>query len=126
MSVSTGKITFQEFLDRCHSRQALTEETSYYIFRTDTNAVLARGVKGFEAAKKKADQVRQSHGLNWNEVKIKAERREKQFGVSPDGRSFTNAYGQQGRMDYARNVNSSKVRRFRGYYDQQGNFHDLD
>jgi hypothetical protein len=104
----------------------LTEESTFYIYRTDTNAVLARGVPGFEAAKTKANQLRKSHGLKWDQVKFKAERARKQFGVSADGRSFTNAYGQQGRMDYARNYNPSKGKRFSGYYDQQGNYHDLD
>jgi hypothetical protein len=42
---------------------ALSEEYSFYIFRTDTNAVLARGIQGFEAAKAKANQLRKSHGL---------------------------------------------------------------
>jgi len=104
----------------------LTEESTFYIYRTDTNAVLARGVPGFEAAKTKANQLRKSQGLKWDQVKFKAERAQKPFGVSADGRSFTNAYGQQGRMDYARNYNPSKGRRFSGYYDQQGNYHDLD
>ena len=104
----------------------LTEESTFYIYRTDTNAVLARGVPGFEAAKTKANQLRKSHGLKWDQVKFKVERAQKPFGVSSDGRSFTNAYGQQGRMDYARNYNPSKGKKFSGYYDQQGNYHDLD
>ena len=103
----------------------LTEESTFYIYRTDTNAVLARGIPGFEAAKEKANQLRKSQGLKWDQVKFKAERAQKPFGVSADGKSFTNAYGQQGRMDYARNYNPSKGRRFSGYYDQQGNYHDL-
>jgi len=41
----------------------VSEEHSFYIFRTDTNAVLARGIQGFEAAKAKANQLRKSHGL---------------------------------------------------------------
>ena len=103
----------------------LTEETTFYIFRTDTNAVLARGVQGFDAAKEKANQLRKSHGLKWDQVKFKVERAQKPFGVSSDGRTFTNARGETGRMDYARNYNPSKGKRFSGYYDQQGNYHDL-
>ena len=127
---------------------AVSEEHSFYIFRTDTNAVLARGIQGFEAAKSRANELRKSHGLKWDEVKFKAERGnqssggasggsggsggstaaapKKQFGVSRDGKTFTNAYGQSGRIDYARRFNPSKGRRFRGYTDPQGNYHDID
>ncbi len=127
---------------------AVSEEHSFYIFRTDTNAVLARGIQGFEAAKSRANELRKSHGLKWDEVKFKAERGnqssggsaggsggsagspgttpKKQFGVSRDGKTFTNASGQQSRVQYARNYNPSKGRRFRGYTDAQGNYHDID
>jgi len=124
---------------------AVSEEHSFYIFRTDTNAVLARGIQGFEAAKSRANELRKSHGLKWDEVKFKAERGnqssggaaggsggstavapKKQFGVSRDGNTFTNAYGQSSRVQYARNYNPSKGRRFRGYTDAQGNYHDID
>ncbi len=125
---------------------AISEEHSFYIFRTDTNAVLARGIKGFDAAKEKANQLRRSHGLKWDQVKFKAERgnqssggasggsggstgtpqRKIRFGVSPDGKTFTNAYGERSRVEYSRNFNPSKGRRFRGYYDKHGNFHDID
>jgi len=124
---------------------AVSEEHSFYIFRTDTNAVLARGIQGFEAAKSRANELRKSHGLKWDEVKFKAERGnqssggaaggsgastpatpKKQFGVSRDGKTFTNATGQTSRVQYARNYNPSKGRRFRGYTDPQGNYHDID
>ena len=126
---------------------AIEEEHSFYIFRTDTNAVLARGIQGFEAAKEKANQLRRSHGLKWDEVKFKAERgnqsgaggastgsggstatpqKKIRFAVSADGKTFTNAYGQTSRVDYSRNYNPSKGRRFRGYTDADGNYHDID
>lgn len=123
----------------------MSEEHSFYIFRTDTNAVLARGIQGFEAAKSRANELRKSHGLTWDQVRFKAERGnqsgggaaggsgastaaapKKQFGVSRDGKTFTNAYGQSGRVDYAKRYNPSKGRRFRGYTDPQGNYHDID
>jgi len=126
MTDTVGKLTYKEFQEKCFSAQALSEEYSYYIFRTDTNAVLARGVSGFEAAKEKANELRKKFGLKWDQVKFKGERAQKQFGVSADGRSFTNAYGQKGRMDYAKNINPSKGKRFSGYYDKDGNYHDLD
>ncbi len=117
--------------------EELEEEHSFYVYRTDTNAVLARGIQGFEAAKERANQLRKSHGLKWDEVKFKAERGnqssggsaaapKKQFGVSRDGKTFTNTSGQTGRVDYAKRYNPSKGRRFRGYTDPQGNYHDID
>lgn len=120
---------------------AISEEHSFYVYRTDTNAVLARGIQGFEAAKSRANQLRKSHGLKWDEVKFKAERGnqsssgsggsaaaapKKQFGVSRDGKTFTNTRGETGRVDYAKRYNPSKGRRFRGYTDPQGNYHDID
>jgi len=118
----------------------LGEDYTFYVFRTDTNAMLARGIQGFEAAKTRANELRKSHGLKWDQVKFKAERGtqagaaggssgtapKKQFGVSRDGKTFTNASGQTSRVQNARNYNSSKGRRFRGYTDAQGNYHDID
>jgi hypothetical protein len=118
----------------------LGEDYTFYIYRTDTNAVLARGILGFEAAKSRANQLRKSHGLKWDQVKFKAQRGtqtgaaggssgtppKKQFGVSRDGKTFTNASGQTSRVQYARNYNPSKGRRFRGYTDARGNYHDID
>ena len=119
--------------------EELEEEHSFYVYRTDTNAVLARGIQGFKAAKNRANELRKSHGLKWDEVKFKSERGnqssggssgaaapKKQFGVSRDGKTFTNASGQSGRVDYAKRYNPSKGRRFRGYTDPQGNYHDID
>ena len=122
----------------------LGEDYTFYVFRTDTNAVLARGIQGFEAAKARANQLRKSHGLKWDQVKFKAERgtqagaaggsggssgtpqKKIPFGVSKDGKTFTNAHGQRSRVEYSRNYNPSKGRRFRGYTDAQGNYHDID
>ena len=112
---------------QCEEVECLEEDSTFYIFRTDTNAVLAKGIQGYEAAKKRANQYRQSMNLRWDQVQFKAERQTpKRFGVSADGRSFTNARGETGRVDYARRYNPSKGRRFRGYYDAQGNYHDID
>lgn len=108
----------------------LLEELSFYIFRTDTNAVLARGIKGYEAAKAQANALRKSQGLKWDQVSFKAEHRAErssgQFGVSADGRTFTNVHGQRSRVEHAPRYNPSKGRRFRGYTDADGNFHDID
>ena len=123
---------------RYQSRLALLEDFSFYVFRTDTNTVLARGIQGFEAAKSKANDLRKQNGLKWDQVKFKAERgtqgsvpgssaaSRQPFGVSRDGRTFTNASGETSSVDYAKRFNSSKGRRFRGYTDSQDNYHDID
>ena len=119
-------------------RDFLAEELSFFVYRSDTNAVLARGIFGYEEAKRRADQVRRSQGLPWSVVKFKAERKVQKptagssqsgqwrFGVNPGGRTFTNARGDTSRIDYAKRFNPSKGRRFRGYTDSQGNYHDVD
>ena len=131
--IPTALLTIEEI-------EHLGEDYTFYVFRTDTNAVLAKGIQGFEAAKARANQLRKAQGLKWDQVKFKAERGtmadgaggssgtspKKHFGVSRDGKTFTNAYGQTSRVQYARNYNPSKVRRFRGYTDDQGNYHDID
>jgi hypothetical protein len=64
---------------------AVSEEHSFYIFRTDTNAVLAKGIQGFEAAKSRANELRKSHGLKWDQVKFKAERGNQSIGGAAGG-----------------------------------------
>ena len=126
---------------RYRVRLNLLENLSFYVYRTDTNAVLASGIDGYEAAKTRANDLRRQYGLKWDQVKFRAERGtqgsvgsvgstaaapKKQFGVSQDGKTFTNTSGQSGRVDYARHYNPSKGRRFRGYTDAKGNYHDID
>jgi hypothetical protein len=115
------------------SIQLYSEETTFMIYRADTNAVLATGIKGYEEAKRRANALRSSSNLKWDQVKFKAERRTPQtpsqrgtFGVSGDGRTFTDGHGTRYRVDYARRYNPSKRGRFRGYYDDKGNYHDID
>jgi hypothetical protein len=104
----------------------LAEENTFYVFRTDTQTVLAKGIKGYEEAKNRANRFRQAMNLRWDQISFKAERKvSPKFGVSPNGRSFTNARGDTGRVDYANRFNRSKGSRFKGYTDSQGNFHDL-
>jgi hypothetical protein len=113
---------------QCESVEDLAEETTFYILRTDTQTILAKGIKGYEEAKNRANRFRQAMNLRWDQISFKAERQTptpKRFGVSPNGRSFTNARGDTGRVDYANRFNASKRSRFRGYTDSQGNFHDL-
>ena len=102
-------------------------EGTFYVYRTDTNAVLARGIPDFEAAKERANKIRKSLNLKWDQVRFRMERKPAtQIGVSRDGKSYTNSYGQTSRVEYSRRVNPSKGRRFRGYTDAQGNYHDID
>ncbi len=112
----------------CESVEELEEETTFYVFRTDNpQTVLAKGIKGYEQAKNRANRFRQAMNLRWDQIQFKAERKVPQkFGVSPNGRSFTNARGNTGKMDYANHFNPSKGRKFRGYTDSQGNYHDID
>jgi hypothetical protein len=105
----------------------LAEENTFYVFRTDTQTVLAKGIKGYEEAKNRANRFRQAMNLRWDQISFKAERKvSPKFGVSPNGRSFTNARGDTGRIDYSNRINPSKRRKFRGYTDSQGNYHDID
>ena len=107
--------------------ELLAEENTFYILRTDTQAILAKDIKGYEEAKNRANRFRQSMNLRWDQISFKAERKVPQkFGVSPNGRSFTNARGETGKVDYANRFNSSKGRRFRGYTDLNGGYHDID
>jgi hypothetical protein len=112
---------------RYEAVEDLAEETTFYIFRTDTQTLLAKGIKGYEQAKERANRFRKAMNLRWDQIQFKAERTTApRFGVSADGRTFTNARGETGRVDYARRYNPSKGRRFRGYTDSQGNYHDID
>ena len=53
---------------------SIYEESTFYIYRTDTKTVLARGINGFEAAKARANQIRKAQNLKWDQVKFKSER----------------------------------------------------
>lgn len=118
-------------------------DTKFVIFRTDSRAPLGTAV-GYEAAKEKAKQIRHQQNLKWDQVSFLSSKRfyghtgtaqsasssappkKTTFGVSSDAKTFTNAYGQQSRVQYSRNYNPSKRGRFRGYTDAQGNYHDID
>ena len=53
----------------------LTEATTFYIYRTDNNSVLARGLNGYDAAQNKANQLRKQLGLKWDQVRFKSEKK---------------------------------------------------
>ena len=114
---------------QCESIDNIAEENTFNVYRTDTQTVLAKGIKGYEQAKERANRFGKVMNLRWDQIQFKAERQTltpKQFGVSADGRTYTNASGETGRVDYARNYNPSKGRRFRGAYDKDGNYADID
>lgn len=128
---SKGAITFKKFLRKCQkSLSCVSEdflpETTFYIFRTDNNAVLAWNIEGYDNAKNRANELRKTHNLKWDQVKFKAERNASaKFGVSSNGLQFTDAYGKKSRMDYSPNYNPFKRGKFMGRYDQFGNYHDV-
>lgn len=120
-------------LDEQRQREnLLQEQLSFFVYRTDPNAVLARGVFGYEETKRRADLIRKQQGMSWSVVKFKAERKVqkqvpiRQFGVSPNGRTFTNTRDETSIVDYAKRLNPSKGRRFRGYTDFKASLCDIN
>lgn len=106
-------------------RLILDAVTPFYIFRTDTQQVLARGVLGYDAAREKANQIRRQQGLKWDQVSFKSEKKPSgSYGRHPA--SSMGGAPSGARMDVSRRYNPSKRGYFRGYYDKDGNFHDLD
>ena len=97
-------------------------QSSFYIFRTDTQQVLARGVVGFDNAKQRASYLRKRHGLKFDQVRFKKER--KAAAPSNYGRSGGTYRG--GRVETSRNYNPSKRGRFRGVSYSDGSYADLD
>ena len=105
---------------RARNRRLILDAiTPFYVFRTDNQQVLARGLLGYDAAREKANQIRRQQGLKWDQVSFKSERKPSSTSALPqtDSRS---------RVDVARNYNPSKRTHFKGRYDKDGNFHDLD
>jgi hypothetical protein len=120
-------LAYKEFRRRCElALEKLDEENIFYIYRTDTNAVLARGIKGYETAKEKASQIRKSSNLKFDQISFKMERKPAtQLGVSRDGKTFTNSRSERYPIKYSRNYSPSKRGRFQSYTDKDGNQHDL-
>ena len=120
---SKKAISFHNFLQKVKRFASLEEqylgETHFYIYRTDNHQVLARDIEGYDAAKSKATHLRHKLGLKWDQVKFRAQRT-----------SATTAGGASSQLknhiDYSTRYNPSKRGHFRGYYDRDGNFHDLD
>ena len=50
-------------------------QSSFYIFRTDTQQVLARGVVGYDNAKQSASYLRKRYGLKFDQVRLNGKQR---------------------------------------------------
>tara|TARA_S200002703_G_C3801832_1_gene247860 strand:+ start:3759 stop:4109 length:351 start_codon:yes stop_codon:yes gene_type:complete len=110
---------FLETFRSCRNRNSLIEGAlPFYIYRTDTNAVLARGIVGYESTREKANELRKKLNLKWDQVKFKADRTRKTPHRYPASSG--------GRIEYSDRYNPSKRGRFRGGYDSQGNYYDID
>ena len=107
-------INFREFLDLCEVRNPNAE---FVIFNKNTRAVLGTA-GGFDQAKSKATAIRKQRGLKFDDVSFMTSRRFY-------GKTSTAPLGSR-RIEYAPRYNPSKRGRFRGVWDAQGNYADLD
>ena len=107
-------ITFREFLNLCEDYNPNAE---FVIYNKKTRAVLGTA-RGFEPAKIKASSIRKQHGLRFDDVSFMTSRRFY-------GKSTTAPSGGR-RIEYAPRYNPSKRGRFKGVWDAQGNYADLD
>lgn len=107
-------ITLREFLDLCEDYNPNAE---FVIFNKKTRAVLGTA-RGFDQAKTKASSIRKQRGLKFDDVSFMTSRRfyGKRTPTASTGR----------RIEYAPRYNPSKRGRFRGVWDAQVNFHDID
>ena len=107
-------ITFREFLDLCEDYNPNAE---FVIFNKKTRAVLGTA-RGFDQAKTKATSLRNQRGLKFDEVSFMTSKRfYRKTSTAPSGGR---------RVEYTPQCNPSKRGRFRGVWDAQGNFHDVD
>ena len=107
-------INFREFLDLCEDYNPNAE---FVIFNKKTRAVLGTA-RGFDQAKTKASSIRKQRGLKFDDVSFMTSRRfyGKRTPAESTGR----------RIEYAPCYNPSKRGRFRGVWDVQGNYADID
>ena len=52
--LSSLKLQYTEVFESLEEYLYFAEESTFYIYRNDTKAILAKGVRGFEQAKKRA------------------------------------------------------------------------
>ena len=107
-------IQFRDFQDLC---EVYNPNAEFVIINKNTRVVLGRG-RGFDQAKSKASSLRKQRGLKFDDVSFMTSRRF--YGT-------TSAEPSGGRrIKYAPRYNPSKGRHFRGTWDAQGNYADLD
>jgi len=104
-----------------NKRLILDAVTPFYIFRTDNQQVLARGVMGYDAAREKAKQIRSQHGLRWDQVSFKSEKKPADKPVRQNfGRGIVK---QPGEHIYASPSNNlSRIRLQRKDWDENTNY----
>ena len=107
-------ITFREFLDLCDDYNPNAE---FVIYNKKTRVVLGTA-RGFDQAKSKATAIRKQRGLRFDDVSFMTSRRFYGKGAGAPSRGR--------RIEYVPRYNPSKRGRFKGVWDSQGNFHDLD
>ena len=107
-------ITFREFLDLCEDYNPNAE---FVIFNKMTRVILGTA-RGFDQAKSKARSIRKQRGLKFDDVSFMTNRR---FYAKT-----STAPLKVRRMEYAPRYNPSKRTRFKGVWDAQGNYADLD
>ena len=104
--------------------------TTFYIYRTDNNAILARNIRGYDAAKDKATAIRRTYNLKWDQVKFRAERKQTKTNASTaankKGKYSSNAAYRARNVDYAQRYNPSKRGRFASVTYADGTTADLD
>ena len=107
-------IQFRDFQDLCEVHDP---NVDFVIFNKNTRVVLGRA-RGFDQAKSKASSIRKQRGLKFDDVSFMTSRRfYRTTSAAPSGGR---------RIEYAPRYNPSKRRRFKGAWDTQGNYADLD
>ena len=107
-------IAFQDFLDLC---EVYNPNAVFVIFNKKTRAVLGTA-RGFDQAKSKATAIRKQRGLKFDDISFMTSKRFY-------GKTSTAPSGGR-RIEYAPRYNPSKRGHFRGVWDAQGNYADLD
>ena len=107
-------IHFRDFLDLC---EVYNPSAEFVIFNKKTRTVLGTA-RGFDQAKSKATAIRKQRGLKFDDVSFMISKRFY-------GKTSTAPSGGR-RIEYAPRYNPSKRGHFRGVWDAQGNYADLD
>ena len=107
-------ITFQDLLDIFED---YNPQAKFVIYNKKTRAVLGSAV-GYDAAKAKASQLRKQYNLKFDDVSFMTSRRFYGMGAGAPSRGR--------RIEYAPRYNPSKRGHFKGVWDAQGNYADLD